>query len=112
MGFCDKGRRVGPCIVLSDDQLGAVLSRKSRRNRRGVEATLVGADVLRREQQVNAIRTAVHLLVNPRQLHFEMVERMGARSQHAQATGVGHCCDHIAAVTERHDREVDAEQIA
>ena len=71
-----------------------------------------GTDVRRRDHDVDAVRLAVDVLVDPLQLELELLGRERERAEHADATGVRHRGHDIAAVAEREDRELDPEPLA
>ena len=58
---------------------------------------------------VDAVGLAAHLVVDPGQLLVELLGRERGRAEHAEAAGVGHRGDDVAAVAEGEEREVDAE---
>ena len=66
----------------------------------------------RRDHDVDAVRLAVHVLVDPLELELELLGRERERAEHADAAGVGDRGDDVAAVAEREDRELDPEPFA
>ena len=66
---------------------------------------------LHRHHDVDAVRLAADVLVDPLQLELELVRREGERAEHAHAAGVRHRGDDVAAVREGKDRELDAEHL-
>ena len=77
----------------------------------GVDAALLGADVLGRQQQVDAVGLAAGLLLDPGQLDLQPLGAVRDRAEDAEAPGVGHRGDHVAAVAEGADRELNAEHL-
>ncbi len=72
----------------------------------------VHALVLVRDHDVDAVGVVADVLVDPFQLDLELLGGEADRPQHAEATGLAHRDDDIAAVREREDRELDAELVA
>ena len=96
---------VDPVAVLLRDHLLELLAHPLR-------VELAGARVLRRHHDVDAVRLAVDVLVDPVQLDLELVGRERQRAEHAEAARLAHRGDDVAAVAEREDRQVDAEHFA
>ena len=65
-----------------------------------------------RHDDVDAVGLAVDVLVDPVQLDLELLGREGERAEHAEAAGLAHRGDDVAAVAEGEDRELDAELVA
>jgi hypothetical protein len=61
---------------------------------------------------VDAVGLSADLLVDPRELDLELLGREGEGAQHAEAARLGDGGDHVAAMAEREDRDVDAERVA
>src|SRR5438270_12544061 len=76
-----------------------------------IDSALVTTDVLHRYENVDAVRTAVDLTVDPRQRRVELVGRIGGRAEHAEPAGVGHRGNDIPAVAERDDRELNPKHL-
>jgi len=72
----------------------------------------VAPDHVLGDQDVDAVRPAVHVLVDPLQLQLQLFGRVPAGAEHAEAAGVGYSGDDIAAVTEGEQRKLDTEQVA
>ena len=81
-----------------------------------------GADLFRGEgfflaveasgnEQVDAVGLAVDLVVDPGQLDVERLRRMADGAEHAEAPGVAHGGDHVAAMAEGDERELAAEHV-
>ncbi len=90
--------------VLLGDQLVQVLGR-------GLGPAAL-AHVLRRDDEVDAVGLAAAVLVDPAELDVEL---LGVEREHAEdavPAGLGHGGDHVAAVREGEDRELDAEAVA
>ena len=68
-----------------------------------------GSSHLGRHHEVDAVRLAVDVLVDPLQLDLELFGREVQRAEHAHAAGPADRGDHVAAVAEREDREFEAE---
>jgi hypothetical protein len=64
-----------------------------------------------RDDHVDAVRPAAHLLVDPAQLDLELVGVEAHRAEHAEPAGVRDRGDDVAAVAEREQRELDPEQL-
>ncbi len=73
---------------------------------------LVHALVLAGDDDVDAVRVVTHVLVEPGQLHLELVRAEADGAQDAHATGVRHGGRHVAAVGEGEDGELDPEAFA
>ncbi len=74
----------------------------------------VGVDTLRqldlgRHDEVDAVGLAVDVLVDPLQLDFELLGREVQRPEDAHAPGPAHRGDDVATMTEREDREFQAQ---
>ena len=76
-----------------------------------VETAGLGADVLRWQQQVDAVRLVTDLVLDPAELGLEHAGRVPDRPQDAQPSGLRDGGDHVAAMAERQDRELDAEHL-
>ncbi len=70
------------------------------------------ADVLHGHGEVDPVGLAVHVVVDPVELDLEPLGLEGEGAEHAEAAGVGHGGDDVAAVAEGEDRELDAESFA
>ena len=68
--------------------------------------------VLRRHHDVDAVRLAVDVLVDPVQLDLELLGAVGERAQHSVAARLAHGRDDVATVREGEDRELDVETLA
>ncbi len=77
----------------------------------GVEAAVVGTDVLLRDQQVDAEGPALGLGGDPVEVDLELAGAVGDGAEHPHAPGVGDGGDDVAAVAEGQDRELDAESL-
>src|SRR5262249_38297502 len=76
-----------------------------------VEA-LLAVDRLHRHHDVDAVGLAAHVLVDPGELHVELLGGVGERAEHAEAAGPAHRRRDVAAMGEGEDRELDAELLA
>ena len=74
-----------------------------------VGAHALGQLDLGRHHEVDAVGLAVDVVVDPLQLHLELVGREVERAEHAHAAGPAHRGDDVAAVAEGEDREFEAE---
>ena len=54
----------------------------------------------------------MHVLVDPLQLELQLLGRVPAGAEHAEAARIGHCGDDVTAVTEGEQRKFDTEQFA
>ena len=100
-------------VVLGEhllDELPVPL-RDHRRELLGRRLLAARADVVGRHDEVDAVRLAVDVVVDPVQLDLELLggEREGAED--AEAAGAADRGDDVAAVREREDRELDAELV-
>ena len=68
--------------------------------------------VLARDHEVDAVGVVADVLVDPAQLDLELLGREADRAEHAEAARLRHRDDHVAAVGEREDRELDVEPVA
>ena len=73
-------------------------------------ATFFGADEFARHQQVDSEGAALRLLADPGEIDVELLGRVGHGTEHAETAGIGDRGDHVTAVRESEDREVDSEQ--
>ena len=99
-------------VVLGEHLLDevAVLGRDHALERAEVEL-LALADELLRHREVDAVRLAVDVLVDPRELDLELVGAERERAEHAVAAGLADRGDDVAAVREGEERELDAEPV-
>ena len=74
-------------------------------------AAFIGAGVLGGHDDVDAVRPAADLLLDPGEIDLELFRRVGHGAEHTHAAGFGHRGGDIAAVREREDRNVDAEHL-
>ena len=75
-----------------------------------VAAVLV-TRVLRRDDEVDAVGSVADLVLDPLEVDLELFGGVGDGTEHAEAAGLRHGRDHVAAVAEREDRELDAEHV-
>src|SRR5207249_11318711 len=107
--------REGRHLVALEDLLdeAAVALRDHLLEDRLVEPALLGAGVRLRHHDVDAIGLPAHVLVDPAELHLELLGGgEGERAEDAEAAGLAHRRHHVAAVAEGEDRELDAEGVA
>ncbi len=71
-----------------------------------------GVAELGRQQQVDAVRPALGLLVDPGEVDLQRLRRVGGGTEHPHPARVAHGGDDVAAVAEGEDREVDPEVLA
>jgi hypothetical protein len=62
---------------------------------------------LLREQQVDAVRLALHVRVNPTELDLDLFGQAVCQAQDTKPTGPSHSGDNVAAMAEREERELD-----
>src|SRR5680860_1418361 len=101
--------------VIADEELVdelAVLGRDDLRELRRVEAAFVGAGELLREQQVDAVRPVADLFLDPTEVDIELVGRVGHRAEHPETAGPTDLGNDVSTMTEREERELDAEHLA
>ena len=72
----------------------------------------VHALVLVRDHDVDAVGAVADVLVDPVELDLELLGAEADRAEHAEAAGLAHRDDDVAAVGEGEDRELDAELVA
>ena len=77
-----------------------------------VDMSAIHALVLVRDDDVDAVGVVADVLVDPVQLDLELLRGEADRAEHAEAAGLAHGDDDVAAVGEREDRELDAELVA
>ena len=75
-----------------------------------VAAALV-AGVLGGHDQIDAVRAVADLLLDPGEVDLQLRRRVGDRAEHTEPTGLRHRGDHVAAVAEGEDRELDVEHV-
>ncbi len=73
---------------------------------------LVHALVLGRNHDVDAVGAIADVLVDPRELDLQLFGAEADGAEHADAAGVGDSGDHVAAVGEGENRELDAQRAA
>ena len=106
------GRQLGDAVAVEDvvDELTVaggdhVLQRRHR------EPALVGAGVLGGHDQVDAVRAIADLGLDPVEVDLELAITVAGGAEHAHAACLRHGDDHVAAVGEGEDRQVDAEHV-
>ena len=65
-----------------------------------------------RHHEIDPVRAAVHVLVDPVELDLELLGREVQRAEHSHAAGLADRGHDVAAVAEGEDRELDAEAVA
>jgi hypothetical protein len=65
-----------------------------------------------RNQDVDAVRLAVDMIVDPFQLLLDGIRRMRRRTQHAKAAGAAHGRNHVAAMAEGKQGKLDSQHVA
>ena len=90
---------------------GPVLGRQPGGHAGGVEPSVVGADVLLREQEVDAERGAAALLPDPGQVVIELVGGVADGAQHPEPADTAHGRHDVTAVAERQDGELDPQLV-
>jgi hypothetical protein len=73
---------------------------------------LAHALVLAGDDDVDAVGLVTDVLVDPGELDLELFGRKADGAEHAEAAGLADRRDHVAAVGEGEERELDAESIA
>ena len=68
-------------------------------------------DRLLRHHGVDAVGLAVDVLVDPVELDLELLGAEADGAEHAEAAGLAHRGDDVAAVREREDRVLDPEHV-
>ena len=71
----------------------------------------IGACVLGRHDEVDAVGQIAHFGFDPGEVDFELLGRVSDRTEHTHASGSGDRGDNIAAMCERKDRNVDAKHV-
>jgi hypothetical protein len=77
----------------------------------GIDPALLDADILGRQQQIDTVRLAAGPLLDPGQLGFQPLRAVCDGAEDAEPTRIGDGGDHVSAVAERTDRELDAEHL-
>ena len=109
------GRQLGHAVV--GEQLRGELAVLQRDHRAQVllelaRVHLAHALVLLRDHQIDAVGLVADVLVDPAALDLELLGREADRAEHAEAARLRDRGDHVAAVREGEDRELDAEALA
>src|SRR5437763_3703827 len=71
-----------------------------------------GGELVLRYQDVDAVRLAVDVVVDPGELHLERLRREARAAEDTETTCAAHRGDHVATVTEGEQREVDTDEVA
>jgi hypothetical protein len=71
---------------------------------------VAGVGLQSREQQIDSVRPAAHLLVDPRKVDVEASRGVGDGTEDPEPASVGHRGDDVPAVAEGDDRVLDAER--
>jgi hypothetical protein len=78
----------------------------------GPAEPLVLSDIAHGHHRIDAVGLVAYVLVDPSTLDLELLGREGQRAENAEASGVGDGGDHVAAVAEGENRNIDPEEIA
>ena len=78
----------------------------------GLQIGGVHALVFIGNDDVDAVGMVADVLVDPLQLDLELLRRVADRPEHAEPAGLANGDDHVTAVGERKDRELDIEFVA
>ena len=62
--------------------------------------------------EVETVRPAADVVVDPRQLLVQQFRGERGRTEDTEPSGIGHCGDDVTAMTEREKREIDTELLA
>ena len=76
------------------------------------QPALVGADIVGRHHQIDPIRDIAQLLVYPGEINLQPLVGMNRRPKHAQPARLADRHDHIPAVGEGKNRELDSEHVS
>jgi hypothetical protein len=106
------GRELGHVVPAQDvvDELAVRVGDQGPDVVQGVSAALV-TGVLRRHDQVDAVRAVAEFVLDPLQVDLELLGRMGDGTQHAETARLRDGGHDIAAVAEREDRELDSQHL-
>ena len=89
-----------------------VALRNTLRERFGGEILFMTNGQIFWDQDINAVRLAVHMRIDPRQFNFKLFRIKGRRAEHAKPTCLGHRRHNIAAVAKGKKREIDPQSFA
>ncbi len=93
------------------DELAMLLG-DHRRQLRPVEAALLDPDVLRGDEDIDAVGPVADLALDPVELDVELLRGEGDGTEHTHTARLAHRRDDVTAMAEGEDRELDAEQVA
>ena len=88
-----------------------MLRRNARTDLFGRQRLLLAVQAGRHEQ-VDAVRLALDLVVDPGQLDVQRLRRVADGTEHAEPAGIGDRRDHVAAVAEGDQWELAAQHVA
>src|SRR3954447_20428883 len=71
-----------------------------------------GRELMLGDEDVDAVRLAVDVVVNPRELDLERLRREARATEDTEAAGAADRGDDVAAVAEGEQREVDTDKVA
>ncbi len=74
-------------------------------------AAVAVAGVLRRDDEVDAVRPTADLVLDPVEVDLELFGRVGDGAEHAEPAGLRDGGDDVATVAEGEDREFDVEHL-
>ena len=97
------------CILESDEVAHVIGDQRLELRLQLRRIQLPHALVLAGDHDVDAVGLVADVLVDPLELDLELLGREADGAEHAEATGLGHRGDDVAAVREGEDRELDAE---
>ena len=75
------------------------------------DVALILADVLGRDDGVDAVGLAVHVLVDPLELELELLRAVGHGSEHPEPAGAAHRGHDVAAMAKRKDGKLDPKSL-
>src|ERR1022692_1058597 len=62
------------------------------------------------DDEIDSVVSVADLVLDPVEVDLQLLWAVGHRSEHSEPSGLRDSCDHVAAVGEREDRELDVEQ--
>src|SRR3954447_10480549 len=70
-----------------------------------------GGELVLGNEDVDAVRLAVDVVVDPGELHLERLRREARATEDTEAACPAHRSDHVATVAEGEQREVDTDEL-
>ena len=102
----------GVDLVLREDVAREVAMRLRHARQHGLGRVVIVGRQARRRDQIDTVRLAADVFVDPAQLDLERLRVITGRAEHAHAARLRHLDDDVAAVRERDQRKVDSKHLA